>query len=179
MIYPYQEYKFIVPQPPEAPLDIESLHPECIKSAKKVTAVSYGSLDPITGRATFTWILALPGKEAWIKKRETVNVNPKYVTLFRADIAGICDLLKYSVKEKMFDTEFTLWCDNKTCLDVLCPNRAPMLTDLTDTESDLIGVTRSMLRQLKKVTVHHVLGNQEDDIKKRVSPLQSTAQHKL
>ena len=49
VIYPYQEYGLIVPQPPEAPLDIESLHPECIKSAKKVTTVSDGSLDPITG----------------------------------------------------------------------------------------------------------------------------------
>ena len=68
VIYPYQEYRLIVPQPPEAPLDTESLHPEHIKSAKKVTAVSDGSLDPITGRAAFTWILALPGKESWIKR---------------------------------------------------------------------------------------------------------------
>ena len=39
-----------------------------------------------------------------------------------------------------------------------------MLTDLTDAESDLIAVARNMLRQLKKVTVHHVLGHQEDNV---------------
>ena len=49
MIYPYQEYGLIVPQPPESPLDIEPLHPERIIGAKKVTVVSDGSLDPITG----------------------------------------------------------------------------------------------------------------------------------
>ena len=64
----------------------------------------------------------------------------------------------------MFDTEFTLWCDNKACLDVLQPDREPMLTDLTDAESDLIAVAQSMLRQLKKVTVNHVLGHQDDDV---------------
>ena len=164
VLYPHHEYKLIVPQPPEAPLDIESLHPERIKSAKRLTSVSDGSLDPITGRAAFAWILALPGKEAWIKRRHTVNANPKYVTSFRAEIAGICDLLKYSVKERMFDTEFEIWCDNKACLDVLRPDREPMLADLTDAESDLIAVARNMLRQLKKVTVHHVLGHQEDNV---------------
>ena len=39
-----------------------------------------------------------------------------------------------------------------------------MLTDLTDAENDLIAVTQSMLQQLKKVTVNHVLGHQEDDV---------------
>ena len=68
VIYPYQEYGLRVPQLPEAPLDIESLHSERILSAKKVTAVSDGSLDPITGQVAFAWILALPGKKAWIKQ---------------------------------------------------------------------------------------------------------------
>ena len=119
------------------------------------------------------WILALPGKEVWIKQRDTVNTNPKYVTSFRAEIAGICDLLKYSVKEKMFDTKFELWCDNKACLDILRPDRVPMLTDLVDAESDLITVMRSMLRQLKKVMVNHVLGHQEDNVPYESLPYES------
>ena len=73
----------------------------------------------------------------------------------------------------MFDMEFTLWCDNKACLDVLCPGREPMLTDLTDAESDLIAVAQSMLRQFKKVTVNHVLGHQEDNVPYESLPYKS------
>ena len=64
----------------------------------------------------------------------------------------------------MFVTEFTLWCDNKACLNALCTDMLPMLTDLTDAESDLIAVARSMLQQLRKVTVNHVLGHQGDGV---------------
>ena len=44
-----------------------------------------------------------------------------------------------------------------------------MLTDLTDAESDLITVMRSMLRQLKKVA----LGHQEDNIPYESLPYKS------
>ena len=67
-------------------------------------------------------------------------------------------------KNKLSHIEFELWCDNEAVVKVLQPTRDGILNDLTSAESDLVQVARGYLRQLKKVTVQHVYGHQEDHV---------------
>ena len=67
---------------------------------EKLTAVSDGSYDPISGKAAYAWIITTPGKTSWVKKNDTVRGNPRYMTSYRSELAGIISLLKY-IKKKM------------------------------------------------------------------------------
>ena len=60
--------------------------------------MSDGSYDPISGKAAYAWIITTPGKTSWIKKSDTVRGNPRYMTSYRSELAGIISLLKYIKK---------------------------------------------------------------------------------
>ena len=166
MAYPLQDYHFVPTDHSQDEMknDIESLLPEDLHTATSVTAVSDGSLDPTTGRAAFAWILATDKRKSWIRRKRATFANPKYANSYRAELAGFCDMLKYCVEKKMFDTDFSLWCDNEAVVNVLQPGRECTLTDMTESESDLVKAARRYLRQLRKVTVSHVYGHQEDHV---------------
>ena len=53
------------------------------------------SLDPISGKAAYAWIITVPDKSAWIKKNDSVRGNPKYMTSYRLELAGLISLLQY------------------------------------------------------------------------------------
>ena len=152
MAYPLQDYQFVTTAPMHEAMaiDIESHLPEDVHMASHVTAVSDGSLDPTTGRAAFAWIMAADKRESWIRRKRATFANPKYANSYRAELAGFCDMLKYCVEKKMFNTEFSLWCDNEAVVNVLQPGREYTLTDMTESESDLVKAARRYLRQLKK-----------------------------
>ena len=108
--------------------------------------------------------MATDKRKSWILRKRATFANPKYANSYQAELAGFCDMLKYCVEKKMFATDFSLWCDNEAVVNVLQSGREYTLTDMTESESDLVKAARQYLRQLQKVTVSHVYGHQEDHV---------------
>ena len=158
-LHPYQ-----LQPPPEPPVQHapESENEEVIRSNTKKIGVSDGSVDPVTGRATFAWILTTRERAGFVRRSKPVLSNPKYMNSFRAELAGVTDLLTYLVEEMMHDHEVELWCDNKGVVDKLTSATPPSLTEMTAKEGDLLKVAGVHLSKLPHVTVNHVYGHQED-----------------
>ena len=126
---------------------------------EKLMAVSDGSYDPISGKAAYAWIITTPGKTAWIKKNDTVRGNPRYMTSYRSELAGIISLLKYIQKNGFRDTLIEMWCDNEAVVNVLNDERELNVTDLDMAEYDLVSAGKELMKQLTKVTLQHVKGH--------------------
>lgn len=162
--HPLSEYNVGQVEQPQPPADdTESHHPELVKSATSATGVSDGSVDPVDGRGAFAWVLSLPGRTAWIKRRRPVRSNPRYMTSYRAEMAGVADLLQYIKDEGLHTIEITLWCDNEAVVKVLSGENALALTDMNKSEADLTKTALDALACLPKVSINHVLGHQDDD----------------
>ncbi|KAL7550562.1 hypothetical protein ACHAWF_015354 [Thalassiosira exigua] len=174
--YPLQEYTFTpAPRLPDSEVEneTETKNLDDILQAERATAVSDGSVDPISGKAGFAWVLTLPNKTAWIKRSAPVRSNPKYMTSYRAELAGVHDVLQYLDDNAMNDKLIDLWCDNKGVIDVLSPGGDYSLTNLNAAESDLVKSALKILKRLPKVTLRHVKGHQEDDIRYEDLPFEA------
>ncbi|KAL7549684.1 hypothetical protein ACHAWF_012947, partial [Thalassiosira exigua] len=162
--YPYHDYALTEPANP--PLTQEgtmtSDDPTSVHKCTKGIGVSDGSVDPLSGKAAFCWILTTPDRKAWIKVSKPVRANPRYMTSFRAEMAGLLDMLQYIDKHNMHDAFLTLWCDNKACLDILSSKEDPYMTDLSSSEADLIQAARKIIKQCPNMAFQHVLGHQDD-----------------
>ncbi|KAL7524216.1 hypothetical protein ACHAWF_000866 [Thalassiosira exigua] len=160
--YPYHDYALTEPATP--PITQEgtttSEDPASVHKCTEGIGVSDGSVNPLSGKAAFCWILTIPGRKAWIKVSKPVRANPRYMTSFRAEMAGLLDILQYIDRREMYDAFVTLWCDNKAC--VLSSKEDPYLTDLSSSEADLIQAARKIIKRCPNMVFQHVLGHQDD-----------------
>ncbi|KAL7545317.1 hypothetical protein ACHAWF_008670 [Thalassiosira exigua] len=174
--YPLQDYVFAQsPRLPEQEVatEHETHNLNDLMQATRATAVSDGSVDPVSGKAGFAWVISLPNRTAWIKFKAPVRSNPKYMTSYRAELAGVHDVLKYLDVNGMHDMSIDLWCDNKGVIDVLTSENEYGLTDLDAAESDLVKSALLILKRLPKVTLQHVKGHQEDDVRYEDLPFEA------
>ena len=141
---------------------IESHEPDLVRNAQRLTAVTDGSVDPVSGKAGFSWIITTPGRTAWIKCSKPVRSNPKYMTSYRAEMAGLHNVIQYISTNALSDIDIELWCDSESAVKVLNSTDEYMLTSLDAAESDLVKAARALLTQLPKVTIRHVKGHQDD-----------------
>ena len=94
---PIQHYRMdpgpAPPTPPTEPVTVDD--ESALQMAEAIIAVSDGSMDPISGRAAYQWIITTPMRRGRCACAKPVNSNPKYMTSFRAELAGIHDVLRY------------------------------------------------------------------------------------
>ncbi|KAL7523045.1 hypothetical protein ACHAWF_000338, partial [Thalassiosira exigua] len=109
-------------------------------------------------------VLTLPDRTAWVKRSAPVRSNPRYISSYRVELAGICDLLEYILDNDLGHMIIDLWCDNKSVVDILTRPDPYSLTDLDSAESDLTQKATDILAKLPNVTLQHVHGHQDDDI---------------
>ena len=96
------------------------------------------------------------------KKSDTVRGNPRYMTSYRSELAGIISLLKYIKKNGLSNTPIDMWCDNEAVVNILTEERELNVTDLDMAEYDLVSVGKELMKRLTKVTLQHVKGHQTD-----------------
>ena len=163
--YPLNEYTALDPPTPQtASPATETERLDRLVSSDRATGVSDGSLDPVSGKAAFAWVLALPDRTAWVKRSTPVRSNPRYISSYRVELAGMCDLLEYILENDLGHIVIDLWCDNKAVVDLLMRPDPYSLTDLDSAESDLTQKATDILAKLPNVTLQHVHGHQDDDI---------------
>ena len=62
-------------------------------------------MDPVSGGVAFHWILTVEERLGTISCSEPVHANPRYMTPFRAKMAGLYDRLKYLDDEGLHHPE--------------------------------------------------------------------------
>ena len=67
-------------------------------------------------------------------------------------------MLKYIFDKGLTDNKTTIWCDNEAVIKVLAQSYQS-LTDLTNSESDLIKSSKDIIAQMTDVTFKHLLGS--------------------
>jgi len=171
-VYPIQKYETVQPTitPAMASNTVET-NVEQLRMAEKLIAVSDGSLDPISGRAAYSWVITSMNRIGSIKRSLPVRANPKYITSYRAELAGVTNLLGELVQQK-FDQPINLWCDNEGVVKMLS-KKTLCLTDLTSAEGDLLKVARKHLNSLPNITILHVDGHQEDETPYDLLPIEA------
>jgi ribonuclease HI len=176
--HPYHQYSFSANQlqqdnPPNEDDGTTSHLPEEVLHAEHITGVSDGSMDPVSGKAAYAWVLTQPNRNAWIKRSKSARSNPKYMTSFRAELLGVHDMIKYLAEKRLATATITLWCDNKGVIDVLDLEKPPSLTAVSKAEGDLVKATRVLLEPMPNIELCHVHGHQDDDINYEDLPLES------
>lgn len=164
-ILPIQLYETEAPQaiaPAAAPPECRTENPEHIHEAPRLTVVSDGSMDPVSGRAAFEWIITTAGREGYIKRAMPIAANPNYMSSYRAELAGIYDALKYLHDNGMAQKPMDIWCDNEACIKVLTSDYAVGLAQMNDSECDLVRAIQDYLSTMPDALVQHVYGHQDD-----------------
>ena len=95
------------------------LHKDEFWASDKIIAVSDGSLDPLTGRAAYAWVLTNETETAHAKSSNDIWTNPKYMSSFHAELEGIHDMPTYARKTGNTNRKLEIWCDNKSVLQVI------------------------------------------------------------
>ena len=120
-ISPVQNYA-LIPAPVVPPPTNDNLREDNssqVRDANIIFAVSGGSVDPVSGRVAFHWILMVEERLGTISCSKPVHANPKYMTSFKAEMAGLYDMLKYLDDEGLHHQEIRMFCDNEGCIKVL------------------------------------------------------------
>ena len=119
-VRPLQDHRISAPiLPPAAPDMVIVLRKEELWASDKSVAVSNGSLDPLTGRAAYAWVLTNEAETAHAKSSSDIWTNPKYMSSFRAELEGVHDMLTYARKAGNANRKLEIWCNNKSVLQVL------------------------------------------------------------
>ncbi|KAL7547147.1 LOW QUALITY PROTEIN: hypothetical protein ACHAWF_010468, partial [Thalassiosira exigua] len=162
--HPLNAYNVGRIEQPQLPADDTECHcPELVASATSVVGIYDGSIDPVDGRGAFAWVICLLGRTAWIKRHRPVRSNPRYMTSFHAEMAGMANLLQYLKDEGLHDVEISFWCNNEAVVKVLSGQDALAITDLKKSKADLTKKALDTLACLPKVSVNHVLGHHDDE----------------
>ena len=136
---PHQDYRCASPPAPVArATTVQTNDPATLWKSDKIIAVSDGSLDPWTGRAGFAWILTTPQESAFAKDSKDIWTNPKYMSSFRAELAGLHDMLGYALKNGSRNAKYKIFCDNESVLKVLDPSKEPTIVELSKAEGKLV-----------------------------------------
>ena len=92
---------------------------------------------------------------------------------FRAELAGLHGMLSYALKHGNRNAEYEIFCDNESVLKVLDPAKEPTIVELSKAEEKLAQQTRVTLQTFRKVSLCHVKGHQDDDVRYEDLDLQS------
>ena len=113
-------------------------HEHLIWQETTLHAASDGSVDPVSGRAAFVWILAMTNNTGFIKKSNPVLANPRTMTSYRSELAGLHDLMQY-IDANDYTQHITVWSDSKSSLAKISQHEDTVINDLTNLERDLIS----------------------------------------
>ena len=119
------------------------------------------------------WILTTPQETVFAKDSKDIWTNPKYMSSFRAELAGLHDMLGYALKHGSRDAEYEIFCGNESVLKVLYPAKEPTIIELSKAEGKLLQQTRTILQKFRNVSLRHVKGHQDDDMRYEDLDLQS------
>ena len=72
--------------------------------------------------------------------------NPKYVTSYRSELAGLISLMKYIKKEGYDNTPIEMWYDNKAVVNILNNEEELNITDLDMAEPDLVEFGKDLMK---------------------------------
>ena len=86
------------------------------------------------------------------------------MTSFRAEMAGLYNMLKYLDDEGLHHQEIRMFCDNEGYIKVLLNPNPTGLTDLNESESDLTVAIRRLLPKFDNLHLAHVYGHQDDNV---------------
>ena len=165
-VRPSQDHRILAPiMPPTTPDRVTVLHKGELWASDKIIAVSDGSLDPLTGRAAYAWVLTNAAETAHAKSSDDIWTNPKYMSSFRAKLEGVHDMLTYACKAGNTTRTLEIWCDNKGVLQVLDAKRQPSIVELSNSEGEMVQQTRRLLKQFPHATLNHFKGRQDDDVR--------------
>ena len=141
------------------------LHKVELWASDKIIAVLDVSLDPLTGRAAYAWVLTNEDETAHAKSSNDIWTNPKYMSSFRAELEGVHDMLTYARKAGNANRKLEIWYDNKSVLQVLDTTRQPSIVELSNSEGKLVQQTRHLLKHFPRASLNHVKGRQDDDVR--------------
>ncbi|EJK60899.1 hypothetical protein THAOC_18684 [Thalassiosira oceanica] len=158
---PLQPYT--APNPPAQPTVSRPYYSEhntaALDTAPVLTAVSDGSVDPVTGATGYSWIIAAPEKAGYMTDAEPIYSDPRTMTSYRAELHGLYKLLS-SLKTNYRTRRIELWCDSESAIDLLNNPTEPTPEELTKAEGDLLTAIKRLLRQFPTITLKHVRGHQ-------------------
>ena len=94
------------------------------------------------------------------------------MTSYRAELAGIQEVLKILKQENLQEKTIEMGCDNKGAID---KTESPYinLDDMTAAEGDLIKVITDTLPDFPNITLKHVRGHQDRGTSYRNLPLEA------
>ena len=145
---------------------------QALDSADKLFVASDGSHDPITGNAAYAWVITTEDRSGEIRGSQPVRANPKNMTSYRAELAGVHKLLVALVDTGLNEKEIELGCDNKSALDRSnTPEQS--LDDMTAAEGDLLKVIKDTLPKFSNIALQHVRGHQDRTKSYENLPLQA------
>ena len=81
---------------------------------------------------------------------------------FRAELAGLHDMLGYALKHGSRDAKYEIFCDNESVLKVLDLAKEPTIVELSKAEGKLVQQTRTILQKFRNVSLRHVEGHQDN-----------------
>ena len=153
--------------PPMQPTQQETARPfylehnlPAMTSAEILTAVSDGSVNPITGAAGYAWVISAPGREGYMRDAEPIRSDPRKMTSYRAELHGIYKLLHALRKGGYRTSRIELWCDSESAIDLLNDSTDLTPEDLTKAEGDLLTAITRSLRSFPNISLKHVRGHQ-------------------
>ena len=135
-------------------------HFPALTAATVLTAVSDGSVDPTTGAAGYSWIIAAPKKAGYMMDGEPIRSDPRTMTSYRAELHGIYKLLSNLHDSGHRTKTIELWCDSESAIDLLNDKTELTPEDLTKAEGDLLTAIKRILRSFPTISLKHVRGHQ-------------------
>ena len=152
------------PSPPNPPTQFPPtiVGESVLRNAQRLTVVSDGSMDPISGQAAFAWVITQQDRSGYVQRSKPIRTNPKYMSSFRSELEGVHDVISYLVTNNYTGRQIDLWCDNKWCIDAL-NKPGDSLDELGKAEGALLKATRNLLTEFVDITLHHIYGHQDNN----------------
>ena len=139
--------------------------------SNKIIGVSDSSVDPLTGAASYSWIITNEEETGCINRTEPTETDPENMTSYRGELAGVHCMVTHLVKNNKTHLPLELWCDNESVLKAINPTVDPTFVSLCKAEGALVHQTKLLLRKFDAVTLKHVKGHQDDDTPYELLPL--------
>lgn len=173
-VKPLQDYKCMAQRiPARTVMDVDTVDLPRLNSSKKIIAVSDGSMHPMTGMAACAWVLTNEDEDASIREAEDIWTNPLHMTSYRAELAGIHNMLTHASQHCNTRTPLEVWCDNTSVLKMTDPSRGNTVVELSGAEGKLVQLTQNLLMRFSSVTLNHVKGHQDDHVNPATLPIEA------
>ena len=138
---------------------------DILQDADRIVAVSESdaSVDPITGEATYAWRVTTWSNRGLIRRSLFVNGNPDYMNSYRAELAGLHNLIHWMIEAGFNGKHVTISCDNEACVNGLSTTFCG-LSDLDKAKADLLVPCRNALKSFRRYEIIWTRGHQDEEI---------------